>query len=71
MTKWIPNTESKPETFNSVIVWGQLENEDAADAHEGYWSGKEWVSVRTREEDTGFHLRIHDVTHWMPRPSKP
>lgn len=68
---WLSVRAAKPETFNSVIVWGTLEMEDVPDSHEGYWSGREWWSVRSRDEDAAAHKLIHEVTHWMPRPPAP
>jgi hypothetical protein len=69
MNTWINAETEKPATFESVIVWGVLEDESNRDAHEGYWTGKRWNSVRTFEDSR--YRTLSGVTHWMPRPQKP
>lgn len=68
---WFGADVEKPETFNSVIVWGLLEDEYQLDAHEGFWCGRNWWSVRQNEIDPMAKKKLSGVTHWMPRPQAP
>ena len=68
---WFGADVTKPETFNSVIVWGRLEDEYHLDAHEGFWCGRNWWSVRQNETDPMAKKKLSGVTHWMPRPQAP
>ena len=68
---WFGADVTKPETFNSVIVWGLLEDEYQLDAHEGFWCGRNWWSVRQNETDPMAKKKLSGVTHWMPRPQAP
>lgn len=70
---WCPVDVSKPETFESVIVWGVLEGERQPDSHEGQWNGRLWKSVRDDEMADIDSLRKLNIaaTHWMPRPRGP
>ena len=68
---WFGADVVKPETFNSVIVWGLLEDEYQLDAHEGFWCGRNWWSVRQNETDPMAKKKLSGVTHWMPRPQAP
>jgi len=72
MSKWIP-ASSAPDKGISVIVWGVLEGENSLAAHEAFWSGKAWTSIRSDLD--GFDglrwMRMSLVTHWQPMPEKP
>ena len=68
---WFGADVTKPETFNSVIVWGLLEDEYHLDAHEGFWCGRNWWSVRQNETDPMAKKKLSGVTHWMPHPQSP
>jgi hypothetical protein len=68
---WLPVEQTKPETYSSVIVAGVLEDEEWTDSHEGFWCGRNWWSVRSRENDPLAKRRINNVTHWMRRPNPP
>lgn len=61
--------ETKPITYEPVIMVGTLECEDLTAAHEGYWTGKEWLSIR--RESHGKRVGISNVTHWAPMPELP
>ncbi len=68
---WFGSDVVKPEPFNSVIVWGLLEDEYQLDAHEGFWCGRNWWSVRQNETDPMAKKKLSGVTHWMPRQQAP
>lgn len=71
MNEWKPESVSKPATYLSVLVAGILEGESMPDCHEGFWTGRSWRSVRTRENDPLTKRHIKHVTHWMRRPKVP
>lgn len=70
---WIDVSEQMPSTFLSVIVAGILEGADyeLRDAHEAFWDGRNWRSVRQDPDDPNRKLLIHKVSHWMPMPKVP
>ena len=68
---WLGVDGAQPMTYDSVIVWGRLEGEAGPDAHEGFWTGIDWWSVRQSEDDPLAKAALDQVTHWMPRPQAP
>ena len=70
---WIIPDADMPETYAPVIVAGALEDEDGYMAtHEAFWCGRNWWSVRSREETSlPEKKRILHVTHWMLMPTLP
>lgn len=68
---WLGVDGAQPMTYESVIVWGRLEGEARPDAHEGFWTGIDWWSVRQSEDDPLAKAALDQVTHWMPRPQAP
>lgn len=70
---WTTPDAAMPETYSPLIVAGSLEDEDGYMAtHESFWCGRNWWSVRGREETIlPEKKRILNVTHWMPMPPLP
>lgn len=59
-----------PRVYESVLVFGVLEHEGQPDWHEGFWTGKQWLSVRDDSENPECKLRISAIC-WQPMPPSP
>ena len=69
--EWEPEAH-KPQSYQSVLVYGVLECEQSPDTHEGYWTGQRWQSVRRDDDISALRkLKLLNVTHWACRPTPP
>lgn len=75
---WHTQASQPPEEAGvPVLVHGILEGETAPDWHEGFWSGRSWMSARSQEvpldDEPGHDLRHLKITalFWQPMPPNP
>lgn len=60
--KWVPVTESLPDSDTTVMTFVPDSNEPV---WPGYHSGEQWMDLQ------GFPIDCDSVTHWMQFPEPP
>ena len=63
-TEWISVEDKMPEDGTSVLIYGNLLNEDSKGTSCGYYYGEKWTIVFST-------FKCLCITHWQPLPEPP